>query len=83
MADQKDDQPPRSEESDIERFLEERQRLDTLFREKFTKRLTVMFTDLKGSTTIAETEGDLASRMLIKHHNDIVFPAVKRNRGCW
>jgi len=41
----------------------------------------VMFTDLKGSTTIAETEGDLVSRMIVKEQSDIIMPAVKDNNG--
>lgn len=73
---QGDDQDP-----DIEQYLEQRAQMETLFQEKFTKTLTVMFTDLKGSTSIAEAEGDLSARMLIKHHNDIVFPVIKHHSG--
>lgn len=73
---------PRVEDvDDIDSLLEQRQSLDKMFAEKFTKRVSVMFTDLKGSTTIAEKEGDLASRSLIKHHNDILFPIIKKNNG--
>lgn len=70
-----------SDPQDIETFLEEQARLGAVIREKFTKVLTVMFTDLKGSTTIAETEGDMVSRMLIKEHNAIVLPAIRENNG--
>lgn len=66
---------------DIEDYLEKRKQMDTLFKEKFSKRVTVMFTDLKGSTTIAEREGDLSSRLLIKQHNEIVFPLIAKNKG--
>jgi class 3 adenylate cyclase len=69
------------EMEDLEAFLAKKAQMENLFQEKFTKTLTVMFTDLKGSTTIAEREGDLSSRMLIKHHNDIVFPIIKNNNG--
>ena len=67
--------------SDIEQYLEKKAQLENLLQEKFTKTLTVMFTDLKGSTSIAEDEGDLSARMLIKHHNDIVFPILKCHNG--
>jgi serine/threonine protein kinase len=70
-----------AEEGSIEKILEERERLDSAIKEKFTKVITVVFTDLKGSTTIAETEGDLVSRMLIKDQNDIVLPAIRDNKG--
>jgi adenylate cyclase len=66
---------------DIESYLAQREQMESLFQEKFTRTLTVVFTDLKGSTTIAETEGDLVSRMLIKQHNEIVFPAIEQHKG--
>lgn len=66
---------------DLEKYLEEREKMESLFAEKFTRQLTVVFTDLKGSTAIAESQGDLFSRTLIKHHNEIVFPAIKDNNG--
>jgi serine/threonine-protein kinase len=66
---------------DFEKMLDKRAQLESLMEEKFTRVLTVMFTDLKGSTTIAETEGDMVGRMLIKHQNDILLPAIKDNSG--
>lgn len=79
MEDNKDENP--EVDQDIEKYLEEKKRMEALFHEKFTKVLTVMFTDLKGSTSIAEAAGDLETRMLIKHHNDIVFPIIKKCNG--
>ena len=69
------------EPDDIEAFLEQRAHLEAMMDKKFTRVLTVMFTDLKGSTTIAETEGDMVSRMLVKRQNDILLPAIKDNNG--
>lgn len=66
---------------DIDNYLAQRAQMDSMFQDKFTRLLTVVFTDLKGSTTIAETEGDLVSRMLIKEHNDIVLPAIRDHQG--
>lgn len=79
MEDGKDSNP--EIDQDIEKYLEEKKRMEALFHEKFTKVLTIMFTDLKGSTSIAEAAGDLETRMLIKHHNDIVFPIIKNCNG--
>jgi len=67
--------------SSFEKYLAERKKLDTMFDEKFNKFVTVMFTDLKGSTMIAEKEGDIISRMLIKSQGDIVRSAIKENKG--
>ena len=68
-------------ESELDEFLDKRQDMDREFEERFKKVLTVMFTDLKGSTTIAEKEGDLSSRILIKDHNKIVSTSIKDNNG--
>lgn len=65
----------------LDELLEQKARLEELFQKKFTRIITVMFTDLKGSTSIAEAEGDMASRILIKNHNDIVFPLIAGNKG--
>ena len=40
-----------------------------------------MFTDCKGSTTITELAGDMAWRLILKHHNDILFQAIKEHNG--
>ena len=66
---------------DVDGILAEKERLDRLFQDKFTRVITVMFTDLKGSTSIAETQGDIATRSLIKQHNDILFPIIKGHGG--
>jgi class 3 adenylate cyclase len=65
----------------IDDMLAEQARLDSLIREKFNRVLAVMFTDLRGSTTIAETEGDVAARKLIKEHHDIVSGAIRDHQG--
>jgi adenylate cyclase len=67
--------------ADLERLLEERARLDEIIQNKFTRTITIMFTDMKGSSSIAEEEGDMVSRLLIKKHNDIVFPVINDKKG--
>ena len=64
---------------DVEKLIAEKERLDKLFKDKFTRVITVMFTDLKGSTAIAEAEGDFGSRKLIKEHNELVLPPIKNH----
>lgn len=80
MADDKEKTTNR-EAMDVDDLLAERERLDKLFKDKFQRIITVMFTDLKGSTAIADTQGDLAHRSIIKQHNDIVFPIIKKHQG--
>ncbi len=68
-------------DEDLESLLLQKERLEVIIRENFTKILTIMFTDLKGSTGIAEAHGDMGTRMLLKHHNDIVLPTIKEFNG--
>ncbi len=73
--------PTSSVSGDLGRLLEERERLDELLRNKYTKNITVMFTDMKGSTALAEEEGNLAARLLIEQHNKIIFPIIEQHHG--
>ena len=65
----------------IDALLEQKARLDQLAKDKFRRLLTVMFTDLKGSTALAEPEGDIASRIMTKRHLDLVAEAIRENQG--
>lgn len=76
-----DQDPTHSVSGDLGKLLEERARLESLLQKKFRKTITVMFTDLKGSTTLAEEKGDFAARLLIQQHNGILFPIIQKNNG--
>jgi len=68
-------------------ILKRRRELDEQLRslaaqeKKIQKILTVMFTDLKGSTDIADRKGSFEVRLLIDYHNDIVFPLIENGNG--
>ena len=64
-----------------EELLAERQRLEDLYRDKYTREISVMFTDLKGSTSLTETHGDLATRELVKVQNKILEPLISEHNG--
>lgn len=66
---------------DIGNMLAQREELERAMKQKFQRVLTVMFTDLKGSTAIAEAAGDLAVRAMLKRHHDLVTDAVRANNG--
>jgi adenylate cyclase len=66
---------------DVDQLLEQRKNLDALFKDKFTKVITVMFTDLKGSTALADKQGDIVSRLLVKQYLDFIIPAIQKNNG--
>ncbi len=66
---------------DIEDLLGQKQKLESLIKKKFTKEITVMFTDLSGSTRLSAELGDLAMRSMIQDHNNIVFPIIEAFSG--
>jgi class 3 adenylate cyclase len=69
------------EKLSAEELLAERQRLEDLYRDKYTREISVMFTDLKGSTALTETHGDLATRELVKVQNKLLGPIIEHNNG--
>lgn len=76
-----DDSDKKSDSVDLEELLREKERLDSLIKRQFTRKITVMFTDLTGSTHMSEVLGDLAMRAILKNHNEIVFPLIDANNG--
>jgi len=67
--------------NNIEKILNERRRLDEILKNEFTRKVTIMFTDIKGSTSFYESRGDLDGRMMVHRHNEIVLPVIERNKG--
>ena len=67
--------------NDIEKILAEREKIDHLLRSKFSKEISIMFTDIKGSTSIYEARGDIDGRAMVHRHNEIVFPILKQFNG--
>ena len=70
-----------SEETSIEKLLRERQRLDAELKNRFSQKTTVMFTDIKGSTTFFETYGDIEGRLMVQKHNEMLFPIITAHQG--
>ena len=66
---------------DLEKLLEKKELLEGMIKDKFTRKVSVMFTDLSGSTALVEREGDMATRAMIRDHNKIVFPQIEQNKG--
>jgi class 3 adenylate cyclase/CHAT domain-containing protein len=67
--------------TDIEKILEERARLDRVLHDQFSKRVAIMFTDIKGSTSFYELHGDIDGRMMVHRHNELVMPMIRENKG--
>lgn len=69
------------EETSIEKLLREREKLDAQLKDKFAQHVTVMFTDIKGSTTFFETYGDIEGRLMVQKHNEMLFPVIQKHKG--
>jgi class 3 adenylate cyclase/CHAT domain-containing protein/tetratricopeptide (TPR) repeat protein len=64
---------------ELEALMRQRLELDRQI-EGFRREVTVMFTDLRGSTALYDEKGDVHGRLLIQQHNSILFPIIQ-NRG--
>lgn len=64
---------------DIEKILAERAKIDGILKSKFSKKISVMFTDIKNSTSFYESKGDIDGRLMMHKHNEIVLPIIKEN----
>jgi class 3 adenylate cyclase/tetratricopeptide (TPR) repeat protein len=69
------------EHSGIELLLRERHKVDEQLRQKYARNVTIMFTDIKGSTAFFETYGDIEGRLMVQHHNDLLFPCIAHHGG--
>jgi class 3 adenylate cyclase len=49
--------------------------------EKLRTPITILFSDIKGSTTFAEKKGDVEYMAMIDRHNRILFPVVEAEGG--
>ena len=65
----------------IEELLEAREKLDKILEEEFRKEVTIIFTDIKGSTEYFETRGDIAGLSMIRKHNEMHFPTIEAYGG--
>lgn len=81
MNEKKDRHEEKTENIDLEALLREKEKLESLIKRKFSKKITVMFTDLTGSTQLSDELGDIAMRSLLKQHYDIIFPIVEASNG--
>jgi class 3 adenylate cyclase len=55
--------------------------IDNAIRTRYTKEVTLLFTDIVGSTTFFEEMGDIAGREMIQTHNDLLFPIIAAHGG--
>src|SRR5262245_61719252 len=64
----------------LEELLEARAQAE-LELEKMRTPVTILFSDIKGSTGYFEKKGDVAGVAMINRHNSILFPVIKQEGG--
>jgi CHAT domain-containing protein/class 3 adenylate cyclase len=72
---------PEGQPGKIEEILHEKERLDQIIKEKFQKKMTILFSDVCGFTKYIDTWGDIRGRAWIQKHHDIVLPAIENSGG--
>ncbi|MDH3973922.1 MAG: adenylate/guanylate cyclase domain-containing protein [Deltaproteobacteria bacterium] len=45
------------------------------------KEITILFTDIEGSTQYWDKSGDIEGRLMVDRHNRLLFPVIKKFRG--
>ncbi|MBP8645097.1 MAG: CHAT domain-containing protein, partial [Syntrophobacteraceae bacterium] len=78
--------PPENSRSDepapsIEEFLRKKDELDQAIRDRFQRLIAVVFTDIAASTDYFERRGDLAGRLMLQRHHDLLRPIVEDHGG--
>ena len=55
--------------------------LDEELHQRMTRAIAVLFTDMRGSTTFFKIHGDIAGRLMMQRHYDMLFPLIERHDG--
>lgn len=48
---------------------------------KSRKQVTILFTDIEGSTKLWESKGDIKGRLMLDQHNRLIFPVIHKFQG--
>ena len=67
--------------SDANQLIKRVEELDEELQKKLTREITILFTDIRGSTTFFKTHGDIAGRLMMQRHYDMLFPIIKQHMG--
>jgi class 3 adenylate cyclase/CHAT domain-containing protein/predicted negative regulator of RcsB-dependent stress response len=70
-----------AEQMNVADLLRERIRLDDLLQQQFRRDVTLLFTDIRGSSAYFDQHGDLSGRQMVQRHNDLLFPLVGQHEG--
>jgi class 3 adenylate cyclase len=67
--------------SSADELIKRVEELDEELQKRLTKEITILFTDIKGSTTFFKTHGDIAGRLMMQRHYDMLSPIITQHEG--
>lgn len=71
--------PPVSSEAD--RPVEPAAAADRKMQKRMTREVAVLFTDIRGSSIFFKIHGDIAGRLMMQRHYDMLFPLIEGHQG--
>ena len=83
---QNDSNPPSPEKhegsiSNADELIKRVEELDEELQKKLTREITILFSDIRGSTAFFKIHGDIAGRLMMKRHYDMLSPIIKQYEG--
>lgn len=70
-----------SSASNTDELIKRVEELDDELEKRLTREIVILFTDIRGSTTFFRTHGDIAGRLMMQRHHDMLFPLIKQHKG--
>jgi class 3 adenylate cyclase/tetratricopeptide (TPR) repeat protein len=70
-----------SSHEDTDDLIKRVAELDEELHKKMTREIAVLFTDIRGSTTFFKIHGDIAGRLMMQRHYDMLFPLIEHHEG--
>ncbi|MDX1778362.1 MAG: adenylate/guanylate cyclase domain-containing protein, partial [Thermodesulfobacteriota bacterium] len=67
--------------SDTDDLIRRVAELDEELQSRLTREIAVLFTDIRGSTTFFKIHGDIAGRLMMQRHYDMLFPIIEESKG--
>ena len=67
--------------SDTDDLIRRVAELDEELQSRLTREIAVLFTDIRGSTTFFKIHGDIAGRLMMQRHYDMLFPIIEKTNG--
>ncbi|MEE9505451.1 MAG: adenylate/guanylate cyclase domain-containing protein, partial [Thermodesulfobacteriota bacterium] len=67
--------------SGTDELIKRVEELDDELHKRLTKEITILFTDITGSTTFFKIHGDIAGRLMVQRHYDMLSPIITHYEG--